>query len=458
MNTVTYEGKTFRQRPIYVAIRGEVRQQTVSPLQQKHGGLGAVLGIVAAIAIPFAAPAIAEALGVSSVLGVSSLAATAITGGVLGGGLAALEGQNPLVGAAGGALGSYGAAGGFSGAPGAVASDASASPSYFSGAGPTGAPAAAGLTGGAGGATVAGGADIGPSLGGLSGVPSTGAAPAGSFITGGSATSGLGDTAASTLGSATPTAFNSGASVQSLTGVAPAASSAAPAATTTLGDKLAAVPGKMAATLTNPDHLAQAGLNLGTTAIASALSPKPDMGPLNDYLAQTTAQAESANAFNMAQGAKKSAVGDQVLQSGQNINPGSTALDALAASNGRSASQWAQQEAQMRAQGYGQDAINAAKSTFDNQSNLAGTSAYDSGYTTGQTNQINTMQAAAGDYSGINVPTASNTSDYLNTINAGNNNAKAIGNGLTSAFGIDSSQNNSGVASTTKKTDPTQQQ
>ena len=74
-------------------------------------GVKQVLGIVAAIAIPFVAVPIAAAIGLSAAVG-ATLGAT-LVGGALGAGTAALTGGNPLLGAAGGAFGGFMAGGGF---------------------------------------------------------------------------------------------------------------------------------------------------------------------------------------------------------------------------------------------------------------------------------------------------------------------------------------------------------
>jgi hypothetical protein len=70
-------------------------------------GVKKVLGVVAAIAIPFVAPAIAGAIGISSTLG------TAAVGAGLGAVSAGLSGGNPLIGALTGGLGTFAAGGGF---------------------------------------------------------------------------------------------------------------------------------------------------------------------------------------------------------------------------------------------------------------------------------------------------------------------------------------------------------
>lgn len=70
-------------------------------------GAKKVLGVVAAIAVPFVAPAIAGAIGISSTLG------TAAVGAGLGAATSALTGGDPLLGAVTGGLGTFAAGGGF---------------------------------------------------------------------------------------------------------------------------------------------------------------------------------------------------------------------------------------------------------------------------------------------------------------------------------------------------------
>jgi hypothetical protein len=142
----------------------------------------AIVGITAAVVIPFAAPAIAGAIGGSAFLAstavggfLKSAAGAALVGAGLGAGSAALTGGNPLLGAALGGIGAYGvaSAGGLSGMFGGI------------GGGAAGAPAAATPALGAGGA-VTGGQGI-VALGG------TGAATA--------ASSGIGSAITGTIGS-----------------------------------------------------------------------------------------------------------------------------------------------------------------------------------------------------------------------------------------------------------------
>ena len=110
-------------KPLYTEL---LPSQKILLTHHKGGGIGAVLGIVAAVAIPFAAPAIATAMVSSGMIAASmTTVASAVIGGALGAGLAAATGGNILMGAAGGALGGGIGAGGFSGIGSATAAPTS---------------------------------------------------------------------------------------------------------------------------------------------------------------------------------------------------------------------------------------------------------------------------------------------------------------------------------------------
>lgn len=74
----------------------------LTPTHHK-GGIGKVLGIVAAVAIPFAAPAIATSIGISAALGPTL--GSALVGAGLGAASSLITGQNPLMGAVMGGIG-----------------------------------------------------------------------------------------------------------------------------------------------------------------------------------------------------------------------------------------------------------------------------------------------------------------------------------------------------------------
>jgi len=145
-------------------------------------GVKKVLGIVAAIAIPFVAPMIAGALGTAMAgAGWASTGAflgtaggSALTGAVLGGAASGLTGGNPLTGALMGGLGGFAGAGGFQGmfgGPAAASTNAVSGPMTASLRPPVGAAGAAGTAGvtgaAAGGAAGAAGAAGATTAGGL---------------------------------------------------------------------------------------------------------------------------------------------------------------------------------------------------------------------------------------------------------------------------------------------------
>lgn len=130
-------------------------------------GVKKVLGVVAAIAVPFVAPAIAGAIGSSALLSGTATGAffgtaggSALTGAVLGGATSALTGGDPLIGAVTGGLGGYAGAGGFDrlfGAPAATSTNAVSGP-MSSSPRPVARPAGLSVPAGTAGTAVAAGA------------------------------------------------------------------------------------------------------------------------------------------------------------------------------------------------------------------------------------------------------------------------------------------------------------
>lgn len=95
----------------------------------------AILGVAAAVAIPFAAPLIGGALAGSAFLSsvapsvagfLGTAGGSALIGAGLGAGAAGITGQNPLLGAALGGIGGYAGAGGLSGLFGGIGGGAAA--------------------------------------------------------------------------------------------------------------------------------------------------------------------------------------------------------------------------------------------------------------------------------------------------------------------------------------------
>ncbi|MEE3228094.1 MAG: hypothetical protein VX237_03230, partial [Chloroflexota bacterium] len=144
--------------PLAIALR-----ETYTPTEFKSKGLKKVIGVVAMVAIPFAAPAISASIAASGFLGASATgvfstyAGSAIVGAGLGAVAAKVTGGDVLQGALGGAIG---------GGLGGIASSKVANPAWMSSLG--GASQAAGVQ------------DTASALGGGGGVAGSGLVPAAS--------------------------------------------------------------------------------------------------------------------------------------------------------------------------------------------------------------------------------------------------------------------------------------
>ena len=144
---------TIAINPLVVQIK-QNDLETISPINptMHKGGIGKLVGVVAAVAVPFAAPVIASSIAASGVLGASITAAmtttaggiisSAIAGAALGAVTAAVTGQSisrgALIGGLGGGIGGYtqgvsatGGAGGAGG--GAPAAGLSTGPQTYTG-------------------------------------------------------------------------------------------------------------------------------------------------------------------------------------------------------------------------------------------------------------------------------------------------------------------------------------
>ena len=146
----------------------------------------AIVGVAAAVIVPFAAPAIAGIIGGSAFLAstavggfLQSAAGAALVGAGLGAGAAGITGQNPLLGAALGGIGAYGvsSAGGLSGLFGGIGGGAATPALGAAGATTPTLGAGGAVTGGQGilalGGTAAGTAGSTAAASGLSGTLSS---------------------------------------------------------------------------------------------------------------------------------------------------------------------------------------------------------------------------------------------------------------------------------------------
>jgi hypothetical protein len=183
------------------------------------------------------------------------------------------------------------------------------------------------------------------------------------------------------------------------------------------------------------EGMKKAGLQLGTQALAGAIAPGPDMSQMNSYLNDMKGMQQQAQEFNMNMANKKAAIGDSMAQTADNYNPEYYALQSQTQSKNRRASQWADTESQLRAQGYDQNYINAMKNKYDVDSSQAAGSAYDSGWQTGQNARQSAYQAAGGMYTGVSSPTAGLSGDYMSLYKQKQDSINGIANTVSKATG-----------------------
>ena len=288
-------------------------------------GAKAILGLVASIAIPFAAPYIAASLGVSSVIG------TTLVGAGLGGALGLATGgiKGGLLGLAGGALGGY--------------LNAGSNPLVGTGAGAgVGVPAigespgaAAGLSTNVPGSGVAAFTD--------GGAASVSAPLAGDFSSG--VSGGLGSATSSFVEGTPLLGATSNGSVAGFLNGGTGGGTAA--ASNGIFDNL------------NPD-LKQAGIKLGAQAIGNALTPTPTGAGLQsqaDYLNRAQAQGDKVLGLNITQNDARNKDASAVETIAANYDPQYLGNNAATASKNRDNATWAETEARLRTAGYSDQAV-----------------------------------------------------------------------------------------------------
>ena len=387
------------------------------------GGGKAVIGMAAMIMIPVAAPLIAESMmGSAFVAGsMSAIGTSAAVGGVMGAATShALYGNTK--GFWGGALG--GAASGYSyeGSPQyqAAASDAGsglgngvATPA--AGLDTSAAPAAAtkaatpmqsavggvapeanyGDMYGSPGATQ----QVGLTGGGTNSAVNVNGAPSNTAINPND-WSPVGYDNPNTYGQVTSQAPGSGVTANG-GGIGSTASSEKPG----LGTRLKEAGGKAWDAATDPNNLVRAGINAGAIGLANKIN-QPDMSGMDSYMNDVKNMNQQAMDFNMGQANKKSAIGDRLVSTADNINPEYYGAKSQGASMTRDAAGWDQEEQRLRASGAGQAQINSLRRKQQiGASQNAGT-AFDSGYGQGTAARVQTLGAAGQSYSGINQPNA----------------------------------------------------
>jgi hypothetical protein len=192
---------------------------------------------------------------------------------------------------------------------------------------------------------------------------------------------------------------------------------------------------KIGDTLTNPDNLARAGIQLGAQAIGAAIGPKgPDLGSLNSYIDNVKNLQTQANNFNLTQATKKSATADQVVATAENYDPQYFAGQQRAGYMSGADSRWKNMEQTLRAQGYDDNYINAMKQQNDLGTSTGAATAYDQGWQSGQNMRQSGLAQGAGLYTGTTVPTAGLTADYTSLYNTAAGARNSVGTGLENAF------------------------
>jgi len=313
-------------------LRSELLSSTALTPTQHKGGIASLIGIVASIAIPFAAPMIAGSLMASMGIAATATAMTvgsAMVGAAMGAGLAAATGGNPLMGAIGGGIG--GGIGGFNAPIGGAAPSISTPNFTGPGVGTLAMPAA--------GSVPVGGATAGLAGAGAVLVPSGGflnaASGAGSFVPG--AGSGVtvpsfagvynAPTAATSSGgllsSGSTTAASAGLNTATGAGTANfnpnlwggSIPAPAPSLLTKAGNFLGELPGKFLSS----EGAQQAAGKLVTQGLSNYLTgDEPDMS--NEEKARM-ADLEAARATQKGLLDQKQKVSQQYVQAAANINP-----------------------------------------------------------------------------------------------------------------------------------------
>lgn len=410
--------------------------------QCKGGGAKGIIGLVASIAIPFAAPAIA-----GSFLGSVAIGAGIglVTGGVKG----------ALLGGIGGGLGSY-----FRGLDSAAGSGA------------------AGLSGGADLATAVPGTGVSAFTDGASALSGAAAATAAPSALAGDLSSGI----SSGLGSAATAAqdvtsplLSSGGSNSVLSGLTDgASSSAAGLATQIPGTGAGAFLNGGAASNTafdtfknsvgnvlNTPGVKEAGLKLGAQALGNALTPTPQGATLNGqegYLNNLQAQSNQAFGLNINQNAARNADAGSVEKIAANYDPQYLGNNAATIAKNRDSAGWADTEARLRTQGFSEAQIASERNRFDTQSSQNQGTAYTQGVATGINQQAGLYGQGASIRQNVAEPGGGLASAYAALAGQATTKRDTAGKAIQDAAGPLLGMPNIGAKTTTPKPIDTSQQ
>ena len=436
-------------------------------LYYKGGGGGgkAVIGLVAAIAAPWAVPALSAAIGASEVVAGAIYGAASgfgssgtFQGAVMGGALGGFGGMENAAGVGGYTNMQNNITGFFNGgnAPSAVGAPVSAAPvSEMVAGAPIQMPSTVGLDNTMPGSFNAGLTGVpteGPLLGGTNGANTlTGAqqnALNGITIDG---LTGPGQGGPLTLTGSAPAAPSGGVPEWGGMDAGPAATIVDPAAQKAYAAAGSGTPtwmSKMGDKLV--DGLPGAGLRLGAQMLGSSMSKPEDMG-LRSYLDDVKAREGAAQAFNMGQAEKKNAVGDTIGKVADNSDPQFYANLGFANTNNANSFSLEQRMRQLRARGGSAEEENALRNEAGVSGAAGANTAYTSGMATGRQTQAGLYAQQGGMYGQVSSPSAGLAGAYGNL--AGDNaRAKAAGGyAVEQAFEPVTSTTGTGATDTAKR-------
>ena len=401
---------TIARKPLVASVRPPNATPIDSNRPTEHGG-GAkkLVAVVAAVAIPFAAPAIASAIGLSGAIaaaGASATVASVAGSALVGAGLGAISAKvtggdvktSAIFGAIGGGIGGYTYAQNPANAA-QIGGQTGSTPTQTA----TLADGTSSLTGGAdAGTTLSGGADtlaLEPGAGGGSNLTNAAYTP----TQGGDVAAQLSNTGAPQVVNASlpgSTVANAGQQVvtsgtQTGATVGTYASQLPPDAS--FGAKFVAgvkdSGSVLASKLTSPDAIANVTLQAGGQLLGMALAPDPEMPPeqkeLLEMRKQELAQLKEKDeaAFNAQMDAAK-----QYLQQAKQYDP---TYMAFQAANKEAIEQQRKLREQYRRAGLsrGRDISEAEKRRMSLDAARSVSSEYDRGFQTGLTAQNKTTQA-----------------------------------------------------------------
>ena len=393
----------------------------------KGGGAKGIIGLIGAIAIPFAAPLIAQSLVTSQIIAASSqVFASTLIGAGLGGALGFATGglKGGLLGAIGGGAGGYFNSGFGSSAAGSGGAGL-ATPIGSSGLDASGNAIGAASASGIGGSAISG--PLGPIAGDFTGLATDGLG----------ATANAGLVGVNNFGQSAPLLSTggtgvSGATLSPLTDTAAGLSvnGAAPIASD------ATTSGGLFSNLS--PNLQQAGIKLGTQALGNALTPTPSGAGLQaqaDYLNKIQAQGDRAFTLNNIQNDARNKDASNVETIAANYDPQYLGNNAATASKNRDNAAWAETEARLRTAGYSDQAIAAERNRFDTQSSQNTGTAYTGGVSAGTQQQAGLYTTGAGIRQNTVAPDANLATAYQSLAAQRTANKTAAGNAIQDAFG-----------------------